>query len=129
MPLDGHFCTAPRRRRSVRFVWSADTAGQGLGIQPRLGRHEDACKTMRQVRPDRFIHCGDTIYADGPIAASVALNDGAIWKNLVTEETSKVAESLREFFVAAISIISPTATSAAFPRRFRKCGNGTTTKS
>ena len=31
----------PRPRRDVRFVWSGDTAGQGWGINPELGRHAD----------------------------------------------------------------------------------------
>ncbi|MDZ7827728.1 MAG: alkaline phosphatase D family protein [Gammaproteobacteria bacterium] len=52
---------------------------------------------MRGCRPDFFIHSGDTVYADGPIEASVALEDGSIWRNLTTPETSKVAETLDEF--------------------------------
>jgi alkaline phosphatase D len=47
--------------------------------------------------PDFFIHSGDTIYADGPIAAQVTEPDGQIWRNLVTEEVSKVAETLEEY--------------------------------
>ncbi|MCF3971934.1 PhoD-like phosphatase N-terminal domain-containing protein, partial [Pseudomonas aeruginosa] len=31
-PIVGRFRTAPMRKRSVRFVWSGDTAGQGWGI-------------------------------------------------------------------------------------------------
>src|SRR5919112_752075 len=52
---------------------------------------------MPATRPDFFIHSGDTIYADGPIAAHVTEPDGQIWRNLVTEEVSKVAESLNDF--------------------------------
>ena len=37
------------------------------------------------------------IYADGPIPAEVTAEDGSIWRNLVTEEKSKVAETLHEF--------------------------------
>ena len=33
----GHFRTAPGMRRSVSFVWSGDTAGQGWGIDPARG--------------------------------------------------------------------------------------------
>ena len=44
-----------------------------------------------------FIHSGDTIYADGPIAASVVAENGLVWNNLVTAEVSKVAETLEEF--------------------------------
>jgi alkaline phosphatase D len=53
--------------------------------------------TMLESRPDFFIHCGDHIYADCPIAARQPLPNGQIWKNVVTEEKSKVAETLAEF--------------------------------
>jgi alkaline phosphatase D len=56
-----------------------------------------AYETMRQLQPDFLIHSGDLVYADGPIQAEVKLEDGTIWKNLVTEEKSKVAETLDEF--------------------------------
>lgn len=54
-------------------------------------------RAMHQTRPDFFIHSGDTIYADGPISGSVTEKDGQVWRNLVTEEVSKVAETLTEF--------------------------------
>ena len=95
-PLAGRFRTAPSTRRDVSFLWSGDTAGQGFGINPEWGGMK-IYEAMRKLRPDFFIHCGDNIYADGPIAAQVKLDDGTLWKNLVTEETAKVAESLREF--------------------------------
>ena len=47
--------------------------------------------------PDFFIHSGDTIYADGPIAAENEDAGGGIWKNLVAEGVGKVAETLDEF--------------------------------
>ena len=53
--------------------------------------------TMLRNRPDFFIHSGDNIYADGPIVAEVKLPDGEIWKNIVTEDKSKPAETLAEF--------------------------------
>jgi alkaline phosphatase D len=52
---------------------------------------------MLKNRPDFFIHSGDTIYADGPLSAEVKLPDGTLWKNIVTEEKSKAAETLAEF--------------------------------
>src|SRR5262249_13832094 len=52
---------------------------------------------MRRLEPHFFIHSGDTIYADGPIAKEVSLKDGSQWKNIVTPEKSKVAETLDEF--------------------------------
>ena len=95
-PAIGRFRTAPADRRSVSFVWSGDTAGQGWGIDEARGGMR-MYATMRKNRPDFFIHSGDTIYADAPIAAEVKLPDGTLWKNLVTEEKSKPAETLAEF--------------------------------
>lgn len=95
-PLEGRFLTPPAERRNVRFVWSADTAGQGYGINPDWGGMR-LYETMRRVQPDFFIHCGDTIYADAPIAERVPLPDGTSWRNVVTEEVSKAAETLKEF--------------------------------
>ncbi|TPV93749.1 MAG: alkaline phosphatase [Myxococcales bacterium FL481] len=95
-PHYGHFRTAPWRRRDIRFVWGGDTAGQGYGINPDFGGMR-MYETMRQRHPHFFIHSGDTVYADGPIQAEKAVEEGKIWRNLVTEEKSKVAETLREF--------------------------------
>jgi alkaline phosphatase D len=95
-PMVGRFRTAPADRRSVSFVWSGDTAGQGWGIDEARGGMRTYA-TMRKNRPDFFIHSGDTIYADGPIPAEMKLPNGDIWKNIVTEEKSKPAETLAEF--------------------------------
>ena len=93
----GHFRTAPSGRRDVRFLWSGDTVGQGWGISDDFGGMK-IYEAMRQRNPDFFIHCGDTIYADGPILAEVKLADGSTWRNSVlTEEKSKVAQTLKEF--------------------------------
>jgi alkaline phosphatase D len=82
--------------RDVRFAWSGDTVGQGWGINEAWGGMK-IYEQIRQVRPDFFLHSGDTIYADGPITAQVKLADGTLWNNVVTEEVSKVAETLNEF--------------------------------
>ena len=95
-PQVGHFRTAPSDRRSISFVWSGDTAGQGWGIDEARGGMR-CYATMRRSRPDFFIHSGDSIYADCPIPAEQKLPNGEVWKNLVTEEKSKVAETLDEF--------------------------------
>jgi alkaline phosphatase D len=95
-PVIGRFRTAPADRRSISFVWSGDTAGQGWGIDEARGGMRSYA-TMLRNRPDFFIHSGDTIYADGPLSAEVKLRDGTLWKNLVTEEKSKPAETLAEF--------------------------------
>jgi alkaline phosphatase D len=78
------------------FVWTGDTAGQGWGINEELGGMR-GYRAMHNTRPDFFIHSGDTVYADGPIAETVVEKDGQVWRNLVTEEVSKVAETLTEF--------------------------------
>jgi alkaline phosphatase D len=93
----GSFRTAALRpTEPVSFVWTGDTAGQGWGINPDAGGMT-AYKAMHETRPDFFIHSGDNIYADGPIQPQVTLRDGSVWRNLVTEEVSKVAETLNEF--------------------------------
>jgi alkaline phosphatase D len=88
--------SAGRASRDVRFVWSGDTAGQGWGINEAWGGMK-IYEQMRQTNPDFFLHSGDTIYADGPISAEVKLADGSVWNNVVTEEVSKVAETLNEY--------------------------------
>ena len=95
-PLIGRFRTAPGDLRSISFVWSADTAGQGWGIDEARGGMRTYA-TMLRNRPDFFIHSGDTIYADGPIVAEQKMPNGEVWQNVVTEEKAKPAETLAEF--------------------------------
>ena len=95
----GHFRTAPPDQRSISFVWSGDTAGQGWGIDESRGGMR-TYSTMLRNRPDFFIHNGDTIYADVPILAEQKMPNGEIWKNIVIEEKAKVAETLAEFRAA-----------------------------
>jgi alkaline phosphatase D len=97
-PVSGSFVTAPTGSgdRDVTLVWSADTVGQGWGINPEWGGLR-LYETMRQTQPDIFINLGDTIYADQPVLSEVKLDDGKIWKNLVSEAKSKAAETLAEF--------------------------------
>ncbi|MFV0137295.1 alkaline phosphatase D family protein [Streptomyces sp. HMX87] len=96
-PVAGTFRTVPvRRRDGVRFVWSGDLAGQGWGINPDLGGYR-IYDAMAALDPDFFLCSGDTVYADGPIAATAALPGGGTWRNITTEEKSKVAETLAEF--------------------------------
>ncbi|MHC0052776.1 alkaline phosphatase D family protein [Actibacterium sp. D379-3] len=95
-PVVGHFRTAPTGLRDISFVWSGDTAGQGWGIDESRGGMT-TYKTMLGHKPDFMIHSGDTVYADGPLKEEVTLKDGTIWKNVVTEAKTKVAETLDEF--------------------------------
>ncbi|MGV9566775.1 alkaline phosphatase D family protein [Streptomyces sp. NPDC003480] len=96
-PVTGTFRTTPLgRRRGVRFLWSGDLAGQGWGINPDHGGYR-IYDAMAKLDPDFFLCSGDNIYADGPIAATQALPDGSTWRNITTEEKSKVAETLAEY--------------------------------
>jgi alkaline phosphatase D len=97
VPLVGTFTTpAARPERAATILWTADTVGQGWGINPEMGGMR-LYDTMRRVDADVFVHTGDTIYADNPLKPEVTLDDGRIWKNIVTAEKSKVAETLDEF--------------------------------
>jgi alkaline phosphatase D len=95
-PMVGRLRTAPASRRDIRFAWSGDTAGQGWGIDEARGGMK-IYATMLKHRPDFFLHSGDTVYSDGPLKESVELADGTTWKNIVTPEKSKVAETLNEY--------------------------------
>lgn len=95
-PAAGRLRTPPAGKRDVLFAFGGDTAGQGWGIDPNRGGM-GCYETIRRHDPDFFIHSGDNIYADNPIKAEVRLPDGTTWKNVTTEEKSKVAETLDEF--------------------------------
>jgi alkaline phosphatase D len=92
----GHFRTPSNERRPVSLLWSGDTMGQGWGIDRSRGGMRTYA-TMLRNRPDFFIHCGDNIYADCTIAAEQKLADGGVWRNIVTEEKSKKAETLADY--------------------------------
>jgi alkaline phosphatase D len=98
VPVEGSFRTPSDAAspRDVLLAWSADTVGQGWGIdlaRGGLGMYE----TMRRVQPDLFVHSGDTCYADNPLSPEVTLDDGSVWRNVMTPEKSKVAETLDEY--------------------------------
>ena len=92
----GKFKTTPTLKDNIRFCWSGDTAGQGYGIDPSRDGMLTYCAILEQ-QPDFFIHCGDLIYADGPISATKTLTDGTVWRNIQHNSVSKVAESIQEF--------------------------------
>jgi alkaline phosphatase D len=106
-PVTGRFVVPPEEPkdddhrwrhapRDLRFQWGGDTAGQGWGINVGFGGMK-IYETMRQRSPLFFIHSGDNIYADGPIASSVKAENGQVWTNIVTPQVAKVAETLDEF--------------------------------
>ncbi|PLX38358.1 MAG: alkaline phosphatase [Hyphomicrobiales bacterium] len=92
----GHLRTPSTEKKTVTFGWSGDTAGQGWGIDLDRGGMQ-TYKTMQAHDFDFFIHSGDTVYCDGPISSEKKMPNGEIWKNVTTEEKSKVAETLTEF--------------------------------
>ena len=94
-PVIGRFRTAPSEPRSVSFVWSGDTCG-GWGIDESRGGMRTYA-TMLRNRPDFFVHCGDSIYAECPLGAEQKLPNGEVWRNVLTEEKSRVAETLADF--------------------------------
>jgi alkaline phosphatase D len=81
-PVAGSFTTPSATPRDVTIAWSADTVGQGWGINPEWGGLK-LYETMRRAQPDVFINVGDTIYGDQPVLAEVKLDDGTLWKNVV----------------------------------------------
>jgi alkaline phosphatase D len=95
-PIEGRFQVAPEGARDVSFAFSADTVGQGFGINADWGGL-NAYETVRKAAPDFFIHSGDAIYADQPLLPEVKLDDGSVWKNVMTPAKAKVAETLAEF--------------------------------
>src|SRR5207249_4348565 len=80
-PVTGSFRTPALAPAEVTLAWSADTVGQGWGINAEWGGLR-LYETMRAAAPDLFVHCGDTIYADQPLLPEVALDDGTVWRNL-----------------------------------------------
>ncbi|MDX6740751.1 alkaline phosphatase D family protein [Actinocorallia sp. A-T 12471] len=95
-PELGSFRTPPRRHEAVSFVWGGDLAGQGWGINEEFGGYR-IFAAMAATKPDFFLCSGDWVYSDGPLTATVALPDGTTWKNLMTDEKAKVAETLAEY--------------------------------
>ena len=87
-PVIGRFRTAPATgATSVSCGPATPPARAGASTGAR--RHAHATRPCGATGPDFFIHCGDTIYADGPIQPEVKLPDGELWKNLVTAEKSR----------------------------------------
>jgi alkaline phosphatase D len=98
VPAEGSLQMPPaaHQPRAVTLAFSADTVGQGWGINPEWGGLR-MYETMLRSEPDVFVHLGDTIYADNPLVPEVKMDDGRVWKNVVTPAKSKVAETLDEY--------------------------------
>jgi alkaline phosphatase D len=96
-PVEGTFLTPPRAsERDVTFAFSADCVGQGWGVDRARGGMR-LYDSMHRAGPDVFIHLGDTIYADQPLQPEVTLDDGSVWRNVMTEPKSRVAQELDDF--------------------------------
>lgn len=95
-PLFGSFRAAPARPSGLKLAWSGDLCGQGFGIDPSRGGIP-IFSALRREAPDLFVLCGDVIYADQPLRASIELADGSVWKNLIVPEKLRRAESLADF--------------------------------
>ncbi|WP_045824530.1 alkaline phosphatase D family protein [Williamsia herbipolensis] len=95
-PLTGTFRTAPVLPGAITINWSGDVVGQGWGINEAIGGLH-GFSTLADRNADLFIHSGDTVYADGPLKETVTLDDGRVWRNVVTEAKSDVAQTLDEF--------------------------------
>lgn len=95
--VSGSFTTAPRHddARDVLMAWSGDVNGQGWGIEEKLGM--PAVSALAARRPDLYVSCGDSIYADDPIVREVRLPDGRTYRNVVTEAKGHVAQTLDDF--------------------------------
>ena len=72
---------------------------RGAGLRHRRRRAAVCACTRRCGGSSRTSSStrGDTIYADNPLVAEMPLDDGTVWRNIVTPAKSKVAETLDEF--------------------------------
>jgi alkaline phosphatase D len=95
-PVEGSFTSVPSDARDVTLAWSGCCVGQGWGIDESRGGLR-IFDTLRRVQPHAFLHLGDFVYADQPLLPEVKLDDGTVWRNVVTPEKRKVAETLDEF--------------------------------
>ena len=74
-PVAGACARRPADARGVSFLWSGDLAGQGWGINPDAGGIASSAHGRARRRTSSSIS-GDIVYADMPLAPSVALADG-----------------------------------------------------
>ncbi len=91
-----HFRTAPIHAAAQSVIWSGDTCGQGWGIDRSRGGLT-SYRAMQALKPDLFVHVGDTIYGDEPMQESVRTDDGSLWVNELTEDVTTVSETLAQF--------------------------------
>jgi alkaline phosphatase D len=96
-PFAGSFNSAAADMgRDVSLVFSADTVGQGWGLDPAFGGMQTYA-SMLGVEPDLFVNLGDSIYADQPVGLAVPLDGGGTWRSLPSAAKAKVAETVDEY--------------------------------
>lgn len=96
-PTIGQLATSPApRARDVSLVFSADTVGQGWGLDPAHGGML-TYQSMLGVQPDLFINLGDAVYADQPVATEATLDDGTLWRSRASEWKRHPAATLDDF--------------------------------
>ncbi|NHA00527.1 hypothetical protein G5V59_12175 [Nocardioides sp. W3-2-3] len=77
-------------------MWSGDVNGQGWGIDRSRGGMA-AFRTMLDLRPDLFVHVGDTIYADEPMPETHrVVEDGSLWRNELDRGRRRARRDPRE---------------------------------
>ena len=94
-PMVGRFRTAPADRRSISFVWSGDTAGQGWGIDAVARRHAHLRDNAEATGLTSLSTAATTSTPTAQSRPQQKLPNGEIWRNIVTEEKSKVGRNAR----------------------------------
>jgi alkaline phosphatase D len=93
-PVTGSLRVRPARGEGFGSSGRVTSRGRGGAFNPDDGGMR-IFAAMRERDPDFFICSGDT--ADASLRETVTLAEGRIWRNVVTPEKSKVAETLAEF--------------------------------
>ena len=96
-PLTATFRTAPTRRARRLVRRGAATSPARAGASTRTSAATASSVRWRGLDPDFFLYSGDTSTPTVRSRRRSTLPDGRIWRNLVTPEKSKVAETLAEF--------------------------------
>ena len=139
-PVSGSLVSDHRRRAAGRpfphragrspldFFSGRATPRARLGHRRGARRHAHLCDhAASHARISSSIR-GDSIYADCPIPSQQTLPDGDVWSNIVTEDKSRVAQTLADFRGNyKYNLLDQICGDSM--RRCRCSRNGTTTKS
>jgi phosphodiesterase/alkaline phosphatase D-like protein len=86
-----------KRRRSLGHSLRAGGVLVGSAVLPRWSAGAPALVTSEAARPRAEYGAAVGDVADNPLSPEVVLEDGTVWRNLVTPAKAKVAETLDEF--------------------------------